>query len=80
MPGIIPNRSSRTPTNPDPQGMYYKLVLTSTLSGFTKHSNGNIIAHDVVEVRAGSKAAVGNTLQNNGNEIFNSGGYGGSQK
>jgi hypothetical protein len=31
-------------------------------------------------VRAGSKAAVGNTLQNNGNEIFNSGGYGGSQK
>lgn len=47
------------------------------VSGFTKNSNsGNIIAHDIIEVRKPS----GSTLQNNGNEIFNSGGYGGSQK
>jgi hypothetical protein len=42
-------------------------------SGFTKnHTNSNIIAHDIVDVRS-SKG--NNTLQNNGNEIFNSGGY-----
>jgi hypothetical protein len=48
------------------------------LSGFTKnHGNSNIIAHDIVDVRSSK----GNTtLQNNGNEIFNSGGYSNSQK
>jgi hypothetical protein len=48
------------------------------LSGFTKNSNsGNIIAHEIVDVRS-SKQGGASTLQNGGNEIFNSGGY--SQK
>lgn len=47
-------------------------------SGFTKnHNSSNIISHDIVDVRS-SKG--NNTLQNNGNEIFNSGGYSNSQK
>lgn len=73
--------NTRTLTNQDPLGTYYKIVLTTYYSGFNKHSNsGNIIAHEVVDVRSGPKSGVGSTLQNNGNEIFNSGGYGGSQK
>lgn len=48
------------------------------MSGFTKnHTSSNIIAHEIVDVRQPGK---GSTLQNNGNEIFNSGGYTNSQK
>lgn len=46
-------------------------------SGFTKNQGaGNLIAHDIIDVRSSK----GNTLLNNGNEIFNSGGYSNSQK
>lgn len=74
---IATARNMPLPLIRHPQG---KLTCNLNLnsSGFTKNStSGNILSHDIVDVRA-SKQGNGNTLQNGGNEIFNSGGY--SQK
>lgn len=43
-----------------------------------KNSSSNVIAHEIIDVRASSKP--NSTLMNNGAEIFNSGGYSNSQK
>jgi len=46
-------------------------LIISGLSGFTKNQGltSNILAHDIIDVKS-----KGN-LANNGNQIFNSGGY-----